>query len=368
MKKVTRIIGAVCMMGLLTFVSTSCNKEKENETTINVVVSGFEEDGERAYINSQFAFMWHESDYIRVYNLADEANADESATSVFSKIGNSTGETARFRGPSVGAKKAEGYRIFYPIDMVKGTAEEINLTLQNENRQVFQVRDHQQFEAYNTPTHHLSKVDGNAMPLAIDPENLTDNVTLKQIFGVGAFQFTVAPEYDGTIVVDSIKLVDSYHNITGDVSLKLHTVNPASLAQVSNKYFNNNSDYADFQDYAETELAPVLSDMGWMPSNKGKEITLNCTYEQNGQLKGQTVGVDPTITEFAFMLRPLALSEGFTLYVYIEGVDNPIVLTNADFYRSGHQTLDYTWAIKTKTYKRYLMRNTIDWYLTHPAN
>jgi hypothetical protein len=363
MKKVTRIIGAICMMGLLAFVSTSCKKEKDNdETTINVVVSGFEQDGERAYIDANYAFMWHESDYIRVYNLADEENADESMTSVFSKIGNSTGETARFRGPSVGAKKAEGYRIFYPIDMVKGTAEEINLTLQNGNRQVFQVRDHQQFEAYNTPTHHMSLVDGNAMPLAIDPENLTDNVTLKQIFGVAAFQLRISNQYAEEVVVDSIKLIDNYHNITGDVSLKLHMVNPASLNAVSNEYFEHYSQYTDFEDFATRVIAPALSAMGWDPdeTSTGKEITLNCTYEHDGGLNGQSVLVAPYYTEFAFMLRPLALSHGFQLLVYVHGMANPVELTDADFYRPGHQTLDYTWATKNRSYKRYIMRNTLD--------
>lgn len=359
MKKVTRIIGAICMMGLLTFVSTSCNKEKEEgQMTINVAVSGFEEEGERAYINSNYEFMWHENDYIRVYNLADEANADESATSVFSKIGNTTGPTARFRGASVGAKKAEGYRLFYPIEMVKGTAEEINLTLQNENHQVFQVSDHQQFEAYNTSDHHSSLVDGHAMPMAAKPEKLTDDVTLQQIFGVAAFQMRVSEDYQGSLVVDSIRLEDNFHNITGDVSLKLHTVDPAALTSVSNAFFTTYQGFT--QEYLDEVLTPALLDMDWMRLNGGKEITLDCTYDHDGGLNGQPVQVAPFYTEFAYMLRPLALSEGFKLYVYIHGYENPVVLTDADFYRSGHQTLDYTWAVKVRVFKRYIMRQTLD--------
>jgi hypothetical protein len=374
MKKVTRIIGAICMMGLLTFVSTSCKKNQENgEMTINVVVSEYEEDGERAYIDPNLQFWWHEFDQVRVYNLAEEANADESATSVFTKIGNTTStQTARFRGPSVGTKKAEGYRVFYPVKMVKNNDDDemINATLWNENRQIFQVGKKQQYRYYQTTEHpHASMVDGNAMPMAINMESLTDAVNLKHVFGVASF--LIRQNFGQNLVIDSIKLVDNFHNLTGDVSVKLTSVVAANMTYVSDQFFGRGepgdpdyiAGYHGFtQEYVDGVVAPALANLGWMPERTGKEITLDCTYKHDdGETKGEALTTSNT--EFAISLRPLALSEGFHLLVYIQGVEDPIDLDDTKFYRNNSQTLDYTWAIKPKTFKRYILRNTLESYL-----
>lgn len=376
MKKVTRIIGAVCMMGLLTFVSTSCKKNQENgEATISVVVPGLVEEGERAYINANFQFVWNENDYIRVYNLADEENADESSTAVYTKVGTDANQTtARFRGPSLGIKQPNGYRYFHPVDMVKdnGNADSINSRLCNANRQVFQVSDHQQFEAYVAPGHHYSMVDGHAMPMATEVNKLTDQATLHHMFGSAAFLMRVDPEYNGDpIVVDSILLTDKFHNITGFVSLKLHKVIADDLAYVSNQYFDQYHGFTE--DYVREVVVPALygvpggdDGLGWMPSVNGQEILLDCTYTHaDGETKGEAVAMASNNSEFAFMLRPLALSEGFTLKVYLQN-HAPLDLDETDFYRqSDNQQIphDYSWATKVGTYKRYIMNSTLDTYL-----
>ena len=155
MKKVTRIFCAICMMGLLTFVSTSCKKNQENgEMTINVAMPTLEDVGSRAYIKVYGTFYWHENDFVRVFNLADEANAGDSKTAVYTKIGNNSVQVARFRGPSLGAKKAEAFRVFYPVNMIQGETEDIEALLHNGNRAEFTVSDHQEFHSYATADHH----------------------------------------------------------------------------------------------------------------------------------------------------------------------------------------------------------------------
>lgn len=361
MKRFTRIIGAVCMMGLLTFVSTSCKKNQENdETTINVVVSGLEEEDERAYIDVVYKFWWHENDYIRVYNLADEYNAVESVTSVYSKIGSTSSQIARFRGPSVGPKKAEGYRYFYPIDMVPGSVDEICMNLWNGNRQVFHVSDHQQFHYYETPYHHLSMVDPVAMPMAVAVNKLTDDATLKHLFGTASFRLSAAP--GTTFVVDSIKLVDHYHNISGDFSLKLHEFHFVDYIEAWDQFFNTYHGFTDV--YEQNVLIPLYESWGYCDfyGNSGHEITLDCTFEhEDGVLEGVQLMQYPDMTMFNFMLRPLALSEGFTLTVYVHDGD-PIVLTDTDF-RYHDQSLNYSWAVKPGKIKSYIMNYPInyDW-------
>ena len=362
MKRFTRIIGAVCMMGLLTFVSTSCKKNQENdETTINVVVSGLEEEGERAYITEYCQFFWHENDYIRVYNLADEENAVESTTAVYTKIGNVSAQTARFRGPSVGPKKAEGYRYFFPVYMVKGDNEEVCTNLWNQNRQVFQVSDHQYYESYETTYHHFSLVDGLAMPMTVAVDKLTDDATLKHLFGTASFRLSAAP--GTTVVVDSIKLVDHYHNISGDFSLKLHKFRFEDYLDAWNQYFNEYQCFTD--EYYQNVILPLYESWGYYDFNgfnSGYAITLNCIFEhEDGTINGVQLMQYPNMTAFNFMLRPLALSEGFNLTLYFAD-GNVIELSDADFVHHD-EPLNYTWAVKPGKIKSYIMNYPInyDW-------
>lgn len=339
MKKVTRIFCAICMMGLLTFVSTSCKKNQENgEMTITVSMPSIENVGDRAYITAGGVFMWHENDFIRVYNLAAEADAIESTTSVFSKIGSNTAETARFRGPSVGAKKVEGYRIFYPINMVVGDEEglEIEEVLWNENRQIFKVADHQEFSSYALDDHHYSMVDPAAMPMAQKMNKLTESTIMLHMFGVAAFNIN-AGDTPG-VIVDSVVYEDNGFNITGEVSVKLHKV------AVDNSFgpeYNLNNVFAAYEgltpDYIQNTLAPALEFLGWMPNaaTLGNKITMNCIHKNaEGVEQGVELGLAPTGTNFNFMLRPLAVSEGFTLTVYLHDAA-PIVLTDANFSYGG---------------------------------
>lgn len=356
MKKVTRIFCAICMMGLLTFVSTSCKKDQENaEMTISVSMPTLENVGERAYINVYGTFFWHENDFIRVFNLADEANAADSKTSVFSKIGNETVETARFRGPSVGAKKAEGFRIFYPIEMIQGETEEIEANLHNENRVEFTVSDHQVFNSYATENHHYSMVDPVAMPMAERMEKLTANATMHHMFGVAAFNINAGEIAD--LVVDSVKYEDNGFNITGKVSVKLHKV---AVDDSQGTEHNLNTVWEAYNGMTP-EFLPVLAEeldyLGWdvVEGTTGTSITMDCCVneDENGEPCGIVLGTAPMGTNFNFMLRPLAVSQGFTLTVYVHGVEQPILLTQDDF-EYGIGACDYTWATKPGKRKTYI--------------
>jgi hypothetical protein len=341
------------MMGLLTFVSTSCKKNQENgEMTINVTMPTLETIGERAYITQYGAFMWHENDFIRVYNLAAEANAIESTTNVFTKVGNNTAPSARFRGPSVGAKKAEGYRIFYPINMVKGTSEEVEMTLWNENRQIFTVADHQEFSSYEIPeVHHFSMVDPSAMPMAERMNKLTDNATLHHMFGVASFSLNAA--VGTTVVVDSVVYEDLGFNITGDVSVKLHKVAVDNSQGTEHNLNNVWAAYNGMTPEFLAVLAEELDYLGWDPDENtlGTTITMDCRYEQDGELKGVTLGEYPYGTFFNFMLRPLAVSGGFNLTLYVHDGD-PIQLTDGDF-EYGGPGVNPNWATKPGKRKIY---------------
>ena len=355
MKKVTRIFCAICMMGLLTFVSTSCKKNQENgEMTINVAMPTLEDVGSRAYINVYGTFYWHENDFIRVFNLADEANAGDSKTAVYSKIGNTSVQVARFRGPSLGAKKAEAFRIFYPVNMIQGETEDIEALLHNENRVEFTVSDHQEFHSYATADHHYSMVDPAAMPMAERMEKITDNATLHHMFGVAAFNINAGEIED--LVVDSVKYEDNGFNITGKVSVKLHKV---AVDDSQGTEHNLNTVWEAYNGMTP-EFLPVLAEeldyLGWDPdeSTLGNTITMDCCVneDENGEPCGIVLGTAPMGTNFNFMLRPLALSQGFTLTVYLH--DGTVVELDQDDFEYGIGACDYTWATKPGKRKTYI--------------
>jgi len=383
MKKVTRIIGAVCMMALLTFVSTSCKKDQENsEVTISVTVPNIETvNADRAYINEDGFFMWDNNDFIRVYNLADEDNAILSKTSVYSKIGSGTSATARFRGPSLGVRQNQGYRIFYPYTMVKGTDEEINTELWNANHQTFVVATEQQYCSYPTVSgHYYSMVDPAAMPMAQYMNKLTDAATLEHLFGVASIGLKA--QTGKTVVVDSVVIMDKHFNLTGEVSLKLHKamVNPAQPGYDAQYDLNNawNEFYNTYQQidtpYVVNVLKPLYDYMDYDVdyNTTGNRIRMNCIYEhEDGTRGGVVLQTGENKTYFNFMLRPLALHTGFDVLVYVHGKTEPVFLTTdahpqpagadrGDFVCGSTTVPNYTWAVQPGTRKYYTRSYAIE--------
>lgn len=380
MKKVTRIIGAVCMMALLTFVSTSCKKDQQEngEVTISVSIPDIESyNADRAYITQIGVFMWDENDQIRVYNLADEEDAALlSKTSVYTKIGNQTAPTARFRGPSLGARRAMGYRIFYPTCMVKGTDEQISNDLWNENHQTFVVSNEQQYHSYITDDHRYSMVDPQAMPMAQYMNKLSDDATLEHIFGVAAIGLKA--QLGTEVVVDRVVLRDKHYNLSGEVSLKLHKVclneeQPGydaayDLDNVWDAFYNETTgSHAITPEYVQNVLMPVYEYMDYEVdyNTVGDSIVMNCIHNENGVEKGVTLQTGDNYTYFNFMLRPLALHQGFDVLVYVHGQEEPVFLTTdahmlpntqvaGDFVFGSGSTPNYKWAMQPGVRKTFI--------------
>lgn len=299
MKKVMRMMGLACMAGLLAF--TSC-KKNEDTAAANVIMppmSGVSMDGERAYIDEEMHFLWHEKDYIYVYNLSDVYT--ESVVNVFENT-SGEGPVATFHGTEMGAPKTYNYRYFYPINMVSGDPDE----LADENRQTFTVDEVQQFEGYEAPGHPASAVDVDQMAMTINTDDLNAYAQLKHIFGMADIR--LGGKSGKEVHVQSITINDNAYNLWGTASLKLHEVDMDILTSLLNEYKAGSTNFAN--DYATY----VINTLGWEPNNDGgQSIILDCTV-------GDPDGVElPTgfkqYQDFFFMLRPLALSQGFTFDV-----------------------------------------------------
>lgn len=325
MKKVTTIIGAVCMMGLLTFVSTSCKKNQENAgSSVQIVIPQAEEeimDG-RAYLNPSGSFFWNKNDQVRVYNLA--ADPIESTSSVFYKVGGTTHDPrAHFTGNSVGGPKDYDYRIFYPVQMVKDGFDDdaVLSALEQENRQTFTVSTKQKYSFFANEQHEISLIDPEAMPMAVKVHSLNTSANLQHMFGF--LKFAIGANPGEIIVVDSIKLIENDMNITGEVSVKLDQVVGDELTNIANAYML--PQYRAVNETFLTEVvAPELTKLGWISGPvKGKEITLDCVYEhEDGETKGVTLVNTDGLTYFTFVVRPLACWNGFNLVMYIHNDDD----------------------------------------------
>lgn len=310
MKKVVRILGLACMAGLLVF--TAC-KKKENTSSVNVTIPQMKVvtvDGERAYLNEDWEFTWNQNDEICVYNLSDEF--DESTMQIFHNV---TGEahSATFTGQDVGNKKTFGYFYFYPTTMVSCDLEE----LASDNRQTFTVAPTQHFEAYWTENHEISQVDASQMPMAINTDDIHEHSQLRHMFGIA--QITLKAKRNTVAEVASMTITDNVFNLWGSASVKLHEVDTLMLQQVWQEYADGD-EAAYTADYASY----IVGTLGWQPGAiAGQSITMNCDIlDEDGNPCGVILATTPNKTEFNFMLRPLALSQGFIVDVeFANGVE-----------------------------------------------
>jgi hypothetical protein len=304
MKKVTRILGLACLAGLLVF---SACKKKETTSSVNVTIPHMTVatvDGERAYLDESYEFQWSGGDEICVYNLSDQY--DQSTMQIFHNV-TGAGPVATFSGPEVGAPMKYKYFYFYPTGMVSCDATE----LENGNRQTFYVAPTQQFESYWTENHEIMMADASQMPMAINTDNIHFNSRLNHMFGIGSI--TLKAKKNNHIQVASITITDNVFNLWGSASVRLHAVDTIQLWDAWQAYADG--DDATF----ETAMATYIANpdgLGWMPNGDGgKSITLNCMHMEDGEYMGQELGQTPNKTEFNFLLRPLALSGGFTVDV-----------------------------------------------------
>lgn len=310
MKKVTRVLGLVCMAGLLAC-TTSCKKQNDTASTVvnmpQMQVVNWE-SGDRAYINEDVEFMWEDDDEICVYNLA--ADPMESVMSVFSNV---TGEgyMATFSGPEVGDPKDYQYFYFYPTNMVDMETSEEQLA--EDNSQTFVVEPVQYFKAYYTQNHPINLVDSKQMPMAINTDDLHKTVYLKHIFGIA--QITLKAKKNVEKHLLRLTIEDNTFNLFGEARLCLHKVNTETLQDLMDKYINEDPNFA-------TDLALYLQDLGYRPNGQGKTIMMDCTQNPDGWV---ALAQTPNKTEFNFMLRPMVLSTGFKLTAEFEDGEVKII-------------------------------------------
>ncbi len=306
--KRNRLFFAVCMAGSLALLASSCKKNEEN-TEATVSLPQMEEvgdfDGSRLYVdfNQNNAYKWNGNDEVMLYNL-DEEDGTQTIKAVYATTAAAEGATsAIFTGDALGAKK-DHFFAFYPVSkIVNGTG-----ALDVDNYETFSVDSVQQYTLIKgKPT-----VDPTALAAACETENVK-SFTMKHIFGV------LRLKLKGVKTVQKLVLIDNTHNLSGNVTLKLHEVNMTTFSNLMNAYA---SDYNNTNPQLTPEdLAAYLQQLGYSSEPEGKKMVLDC---------GDGVALSETTqTLFYIVLRPGALIDGFKVNVYFtDGSDDAIEYPN----------------------------------------
>lgn len=312
MNKVVRII---CMVAVVALAFTSCKKDnadaqsfKFNGTTEQFVNTN-EEGLERVYLDGTNTVQFEENDQIVVFNI-------NSTNFTLSNGATYTLDDQLNMIKTGGQVTSEGhFYAFYPGQNVIWAETD----LENENRAVFRL-DATQYDRRDADGKPMIPFTGsateqkNALYMAArDDEHTSLNdarFDFKNICGMLSLKFYSTSGKS----VTKIEITDNHFNLVGDVTLKIHEVDPVKMTTFFRNYDESNADYmSQLQTYINTVGYSVGGD------HKSNMVTLDCgTGVQLGTTKAEA-------TRFFIVMRPLALREGCTIKLYFsDGTDKTI--------------------------------------------
>lgn len=298
----------LCMMAVLALAFVSC---KKTETTgysfpfkgsVQQFENVYEGDFDRAYMNpDNLKVYFEEGDAIMLFNIyQDPAGFESSHGQTYwlnaGHLVNPYG-TISLQINQPGQLQSYYYG-FYPAENVVDF-----LHLDNENRATFRMDAEQTYRTISgVPT-----IPQGALYMAAkdeDHNNLNQAVfNFQNICGVLSLKF-----YSPTgKTVTSIVVEDNRFELVGDITLKIHEVDPVYMTTLFRNYNETDAAYM-------AELATYLNDLGFQTTGVGNAVTLNCP-------DGVTLGTTPeAASRFFIVLRPLALLEGCHITVnFTEG-------------------------------------------------
>lgn len=311
MRKVTRIIGMMCMAAVLTVGATSCNKDDNKNSSFTFVLPAVENfsTGDRAYIDPSDGskMKWWEGDQIMMYNL-DATNPSNSIAEVFTAVEGCQGLTQTpYTGPALGERKDGGFFAFYPADKA-----DVSILAQN-NRGRFEVGPNQTISTeiqFNGAFENRMFMDPRGMVMAnVADDFMTEGTPLvmKHIFGF--LNMRVKSE-SGEKQVVAIKVHDKKVHLTGPIEINILDLNNDNLGALQNlgqSYANG--DMPTFDAYW-ANLTEILQSMGYTSDGQGYDVTLG--FDDADAF----VPIDNSKKYFIMPLRPGSLLDGFDVTVY----------------------------------------------------
>ncbi len=299
MKKTYRMFSMLCMMGVVAFLASSCNKNEEKPTVSIGLPAAFEEvdaDGEKLYVdfNNGNTYKWNANDEIMIYNL-DATDGTNTVKAVYSTGASAEGQVnAMFNSEvDLGAKK-DHYFVFFPVNKLENVADDLDV----DNYQNFRVPDSQEY----TEVDGKSTVDKKSLAAACEINTINTPFNLQHIFGVCRLKITDDSGTPKTIT--KIELTDDHHGLAGTVSMKLHEVNMAKFQNLMDKYTLVADGAMGLNPAFVSAWNTYRQELNYTSNAESHKITL--TFPSSGVQLGNA-------TPFYIAVRPGAFIDGFKI-------------------------------------------------------
>jgi hypothetical protein len=301
-----KIVTSICMVALVALAFTSCKKKETsqvfafNGTTEQLVND--EGSFEKVYLDDNYKVQFEENDIIELFNITNATGTTSAAGMYYlnSNLQFVPSSAQTYLNPTTSGN----YYAFYPGDNV------VALNLYNENRATFRL-DATQYCRLDDAT-GKPMIPNHALYMAAKDEqhqNLFETFyNFKNICGVLSCKF-YSPSGKK---VKSIAVTDKKFRLVGDVTLKIHEVDPVEMTYL----FRN---YSDNPDYLQ-QLNEYKSRVGYAISGTtGNTVVLDCSQVAGGSVQlGQT---KEEATRFFIVLRPLALLNGCDIVITFDNND-----------------------------------------------
>jgi len=312
MKKVVRMFGMACLMGVFAFCSSSCKKNEQKVSSVSINLPAVEESfigEEKAYIDfgDNNLMKWSAGDQVAVYNLMNDYTQSERVVYTLSSGAGTTEATFQSEG-AVSETTEQGFFVFYPASKV------VNHAIGPRNSQTFDVPETQNY-AYR-------QMDPTSLVMAAKVNNPHAAFNLKHIFGFANIRIKGA----ATKKVLSVKIIDKAFHLNGNITADIPGVDEGRLSSLISECANASNATA-FDTYM-ANLRQYLQTVNYTSEPGDETMTLLCP-DGGVSLKGADKW-----EHFVFTLRPGALIKGFT--VEIEFADGTSTVTKYNGYNKDY--------------------------------
>lgn len=293
-----RVIRCFCMIALVALAFTSCKKQEQKSNVMIVTQQLVDEnvDENRAYYDpTSLKIMFEEGDVVMIFNIDNEVPT-HSHCAQYEALQEGNYVTMQNCGTGEVAEDIlDAYYAFYP-----GGRDNIRTEMAGgENKSMFYVAPTQEYRPDRVPLEAMymaAKVDNVAH--LHETENPETAFYFRNICGVYDMMLF---DPNGPTVVKEIKITDNSFDLSGWVELIIPEVDPVEMQSLFNNYDPNNTAYMQ-------SLAQYLNRVGYNVTEQGNTLTL--TMPEEGVQIGTT---QATCTHFYMVLRPLALTHGYTI-------------------------------------------------------
>ena len=300
------IIRCICMMAIVALSVTSCKKEDQKTTkpttaiftiTAQDLVDGNVNENRAYFDPTSLKIMFDQGDMVMIFNI-DEEVPTNSQCAQYAAVQDGNCVTLQNCGfGEVAENVRNAYYAFYPSGPGHIQCE----FYQGENKARFYVSPTQKYRPDRVPL--------EAMYMAAKVDNVEHLSQFQTMNSETAFHFrNICGVYDmmlfdpnGPTVVKEIKITDNSFNLSGWVEVILPEVDPVEMQSLFNNYDPNDPSYMQ-------SLSQYIDRVGFNVTEQGNTLTL--TMPEEGVQIGTT---QATCTHFYMVLRPLALTNGYTI-------------------------------------------------------